>query len=358
MKNDNIANIFKIFMCCTGTIIGAGFASGQEIMSFFVRYGKWGAVGMTVSGVLFVAYIYAVLKKIYVCSVDSFSGYFENISGKTVSDAIQLVSYGFMMASFCVMVSGSGAVAEELFGMKTAGILFMAILCFVVFLNGVSGMVVVNAIMTPVIILGILIMGICTAMYAYVPTFSKGIKLVTDNFFTSALVYVSYNTITLIGVLVPLKERVTSEKVVFFSALLSGVALCIMGMLLIFSMTVFENEISSAQVPMLYISSKAGAFSEYAYGVVLYMAMITTAVSSGFAFISFVRRYFSIRKEIISFALCLVSVPLAYVGFADLVSKLYGFFGFLGLYILFLVLLDGIRIKKLKKAIDKGKKMY
>ena len=69
MENVTITNISKIFLCIVGTIIGAGFASGQEIMSFFVKYGINGAWGMIVCGVLFFVYIYVVLKKIKVYNI-------------------------------------------------------------------------------------------------------------------------------------------------------------------------------------------------------------------------------------------------------------------------------------------------
>lgn len=36
-----------------GTLIGAGFASGQEIMSFFTIYGKGGLLGIIVVSVFF-----------------------------------------------------------------------------------------------------------------------------------------------------------------------------------------------------------------------------------------------------------------------------------------------------------------
>ncbi len=39
MKEINIKNIYKTSFVIIGTIIGAGFASGQEIYTFFNRYG-------------------------------------------------------------------------------------------------------------------------------------------------------------------------------------------------------------------------------------------------------------------------------------------------------------------------------
>ena len=39
MLGINIRNVYKITFVIIGTIIGAGFASGQEIYTFFNKYG-------------------------------------------------------------------------------------------------------------------------------------------------------------------------------------------------------------------------------------------------------------------------------------------------------------------------------
>ncbi len=357
MNREDLTNVFKIFLCCVGAIIGAGFATGQEIMSFFVNYGKAGVAGVVLSGVLFFAFVYVTLKKICMYNITSLDGYFADIAGRGTALFIQAVSYGFMFASFAVMVSGSGAVAEQLFGMNTLGIIFMAVLCFVVFLNGVDGMVAVNAIMTPLITIGIIIVGIFAIVFESTDVFSAyGIlKPITDNFFVSAVVYVSYNTVTLIGILLPLKDRITSGKVVFFSALLSGGVLALMGLMLWAAMWIFRTELVSIDVPMLFIADKAGPVMRYGYAAVLYMAMITTAVSSGFAFLSFLKKHIRISNAVLSAVMCVVAVPLAYVGFSDLVDKLYRFFGFLGAFVLAVVFLDGIKLKIWKKYLTNKK---
>ncbi len=348
MKREEITNIFKIFMCCVGAIIGAGFASGQEIMSFFVNYGKAGVAGVVLSGVLFFAYVYIALKKICLYNITTFSGYFKDVAGRLTADLIQAVAYAFMFASFAVMVSGSGAVAEQLFGANTLGIVFMAVLCFAVFLKGVDGMVAVNAFMTPLITVGIIVVGIFALVFDCADVFSVTaiLKPVTDNFFASAVLYVSYNTVTLIGILLPLKDRITSGRVAFFSAFLSGGVLAFMGLMLWAAMWIFKAELVNVDVPMLFIADKAGAVMRWGYAAVLYMAMITTAVSSGFALLSFLKKHIRINNAVLSAILCIAAVPLAYVGFSDLVNKLYRFFGFLGAFVLVVVFLDGVRIIK------------
>ena len=54
-------NIFKIVFVIIGTLIGAGFASGQEIYLFFFSYGIEGLTGIIVSSVLMGITIYKTL---------------------------------------------------------------------------------------------------------------------------------------------------------------------------------------------------------------------------------------------------------------------------------------------------------
>ena len=49
----NIRNILSVVCGYVAAVIGAGFASGQEIISFFVKYGKYSIIGVLLSCVIF-----------------------------------------------------------------------------------------------------------------------------------------------------------------------------------------------------------------------------------------------------------------------------------------------------------------
>lgn len=51
-QNQNVG-IFKIAATYIGTIVGAGFASGQEVLQYFVSYGIVGVIGIIISTFLF-----------------------------------------------------------------------------------------------------------------------------------------------------------------------------------------------------------------------------------------------------------------------------------------------------------------
>ena len=54
MKKRSVPESVKAAMVIIGTVIGAGFASGQEVMRFFTGYGAKGLISIVLSGLLFI----------------------------------------------------------------------------------------------------------------------------------------------------------------------------------------------------------------------------------------------------------------------------------------------------------------
>lgn len=46
---------FQVAATYVGAVMGAGFASGQEIQQFFANFGYWGILGIVLSACLFAA---------------------------------------------------------------------------------------------------------------------------------------------------------------------------------------------------------------------------------------------------------------------------------------------------------------
>ena len=54
-------NCFRVALVIIGTLIGAGFASGQEVYLFFYSYGIRGIIGIFISSILMGVIIYKTL---------------------------------------------------------------------------------------------------------------------------------------------------------------------------------------------------------------------------------------------------------------------------------------------------------
>ena len=58
--------VFSIVLVIIGALVGAGFASGQEIYSFFYSYGNIGIIGIIITCCLISLMVYKSLKIIYI----------------------------------------------------------------------------------------------------------------------------------------------------------------------------------------------------------------------------------------------------------------------------------------------------
>lgn len=65
-------NVFLISYSVMAAIIGAGFASGQEILLYFACFGRYGIIGIGVTVIFFGIFSYAVL---YACHKNKITDY-------------------------------------------------------------------------------------------------------------------------------------------------------------------------------------------------------------------------------------------------------------------------------------------
>ena len=104
-------NIFKVIFVIIGTLIGAGFASGQEMYLFFFSYGMKGLLGILVSCTLIGIVIYKSLVIIDKYQIKTYKEFLEIfIKSKenflNLKKIINIVIKVFILITFFIMVAG------------------------------------------------------------------------------------------------------------------------------------------------------------------------------------------------------------------------------------------------------------
>lgn len=335
MKNEWI----KIASIYVGTVIGAGFASGREIIEFFGVYGLKGLVGIIISGLLFSLLGSLLLIKIYNNKIRGFDDLVRKIFGDRfgiILDGIMTVS---LYTGFSIMVSGSGAIFKQELGLSAnLGIFIMIGLSFVVFLFSLKGLSFINSILVPLLIVGIVFTSVYLNMkegYNFSNISGASLTL-KGNFLSSSLLYLGSNSLIIIIVFSSLLPLINSRKTAILGGSLGGVTLCILGISILSSMLIYYEEVASIDIPMLWISNYIGSGYRKFYAIILWIAMFTTALANGFGFMNKFKdnRY----KTIIIGMFCILSIPIAKLGFAKLVGIIYPIFGLIGLVILSFIL--------------------
>ncbi|MFR6022240.1 MAG: hypothetical protein ACLUHC_04845 [Clostridia bacterium] len=147
-------NILKTVCVIIGTIIGAGFASGQEVYIFFFSHGIKGLIGIIISSVIIGLIIYKSLKIIKYENIQNYDEFLKNlIRNKKIKDFADILINIFILISFYIMIAGFGAYLEqELHINSILGSGILSIICYFIFQSNLKGVVKVNQFLIPILI--------------------------------------------------------------------------------------------------------------------------------------------------------------------------------------------------------------
>lgn len=326
-----------------GTVIGAGFASGQEIIQFFGVYGYKGIYGIILAAALFSIVGAIVLYQVYKNRITCYSEYVTPLFGERISSFLEIIIISYLFISFCIMLAGSGALFNQHFNVNSnIGIYLMAFLCFITLAFSIKGVSFVNRLMVPLMIVGIVLVGlVVVGKEKFIFSNYHGVNITkTGNWVTSAMLYVSYNTISSVVVLASLFPIINDEKQAVKGGILGGVGLGVMGMFILLPILILYSDVHSIEIPMIKAAQYMGNWGGYMYSIILWFAMFTTAIGNGLGCINKISSLVKENQLFISAVFCIISIPLAKVGFSSLVSIIYPLFGYLGLFMFLFIIIN------------------
>ena len=320
---------FTILFVIIGALIGAGFASGQEIYSFFYSYGSIGIVGIIITCILISLAIYKSLKIICTNNIDNYNEFLKVfIKNEKVTKAINMVLNILLLVTFYIMIAGFGAYFEQEIGVnRLIGSAMLAILSAMVFFTSVKGVLKVSGYIVPILIIFIIIIGginlLTINLNIEIPVIKKGWLL-------SSITYCSYNMILLIPVLISIRKQITKQKNIKYIALLCGILMATISMLIYMLLMKSDVEISTLEMPIVYIIRKF--FSKYKtiYEFTILASIFTTAISIGIGFLQNISKNKKSYAQFVIF-MCITSLIIANFGFSKLVNLVYPIFGYIGI---------------------------
>ncbi|NJD04553.1 MAG: hypothetical protein FIA99_18605 [Ruminiclostridium sp.] len=329
------------------TIIGAGFASGQEILQFFSVYYEGGFYGIVLAGILFSVLGYIVLDRVYRDRIKNYDEFVFPAFGWFAGWIIEISVTVFMFCLFCIMIAGSGRVLTEKLGISEEySILVMCFISMVFILTSIKGIVVLSTVVTPVLVTGILFAGLYIISSRDTSAFNAVtyIKNATDNWFFSALIYVSYNSLMSIVVMSSLLPYLKTKRTGRIGGLLGGMLLCFVAFILNAALYFYSPFLMEKELPVLGILGDYSNILSVLYAVILWLAMLLSSVTSGFCFVDRVSSKLHINRPVLAILICAVAIPVSTLGFSRLISGIYPIFGYIGLFMVFSILISGLRL--------------
>ncbi len=322
-----------------GTIVGAGFATGREVMQFFTRFGHWGVLMIAVTTALFVwlgAKTMLLAARLDARSYEDLNRHlFGEKGGVWVSHLLLII----LLGANAVMLAGAGAIfAEQLRLNYQLGLMVTIIACFLLLRRGMTAILAVNTLVVPLMILFALVI-----LYHMLqdPAGHRGLTLRTDapmlGVALSPLLYAAYNLTMSQAVLVPLGAAIRDPVTIRRGAWIGGIGI---GLLLLaghLSMSARMPDIIRFDIPMGGIAQEIGGWTHLVYVLLIYLEIFTTLVADQYGLSLQLHNRSHLPKPAINAMLLLICYGASQFGFGTLLSVLYPLFGMLCLGWVFLI---------------------
>lgn len=345
MKQDKVyGNAFTIGMVFVGTLIGAGFASGQELYQFFGIYGIFGLAGICLAGMLFSIIGYFVMRLAYALPDKKLEEVLLPFKSKWVDRLLTGFFSFFLFGIIVVMLAGSGAIFNEQLGLHNIfGSSIMIVLVIFTTFFGQSGIFKSFRYVVPMLVGGLLLISGILLSKADWSALSANISMFNWRWLFSAFLFMSYNMIAAVSVLIPLGKNVHDKKTAFLGSFTGGFLLSLAGFCVVLIMVLYKSEINHIEVPVVYLAGKINIYLGRYYSIILFAGIYTTVVGCLFALKEKLGKNNRLNCNWFYSITLLSGLFLSGIGFSKLVGIIYPIAGFIGIGILTVVVIQTIR---------------
>ena len=332
-------NVFQVAAVYVGTIVGAGFATGKEIVEFFTQYGLYGLFGIVIAGYIFIftgMKIMLISSRIGATTYEEFNQF---LFGKKVAGIINVFFLIMLIGVTAVMVSGSGAVFEEQLGIeKSIGSWSTIILATIVLLMGMKGVFTVNSFVVPIMVgFSILLFiysfasGDFFSLASEIPEQGLTLKMIFSPF-----AYTAFNLALSQAVLVPVAFEIKDEKIIRQGAILGGILLTVILLTGHFSLMTLPD-VTYFEIPSAVLMKTQAGHLYWIFILVIYGEIFTSVIGNIYGLQRQISRYVRIPSILIIAFIFMVALIISEFGYGKLLGYLYPVFGYISLLFLLLV---------------------
>ncbi len=359
MENKQIRwlNVFKVAGAIIAFLIGAGFATGQEVFQFYAAYGYQG-----VFGALFVFACFA-----YACGEFILLGYdkrmlnasdiYRYYCGRYAGCFYDFFSLAFIYMTYVVMLSGAGATAHQYYRISPAvGSVAMAVLSAGTVVFGLNRLVDVIAAIGPLIVVVSVAVGI-GGIVMNPGGVAEGARLlasgtleitrVGSSWLMAGASYVGFCVILFPAFLAALGAKSSSRREALWGTTLGAAGFTLGVLILMFGLIACVKDLYSSDIPSLVIAERIWPSFAAVFSLFIVAGIFTTAVPLLWT----VAARFAAEKTpkfwavtvFLSAGACFVALKLP---FRQIVNVIYGINGYVGILIMVFLLAKTLGITK------------
>lgn len=333
---------FGIAATFIGTIIGAGFASGNEVLQYFVAVNPMGWVAILIATALFFLFGLVSLQLGNVLETDEYAVAINptrNPLPKLYCDVMITVT---LFGTFIIMVAGAGGLVTKLFGINPLiGSVGVGILVVLNLLWGIDGLVKAQEFMVPILIIGAILVGLYFVINPLPGGYDTSAQVIESPYLqwwpTNGLLYVAFNFQLAIAVLVPLGNHAKDRGSIMKGIVMGAVGLGAGALVVYGAMSLNSAIVGQDDYPMVALAGALHPVMRYIYSVLLFFGLYSTAISCFYGTVTrleFFPPLANVNRVVLMVVVSATGVLLSQFGFSDLVGQVYPILGFGGLLVM------------------------
>ena len=337
---------FTISSIYVSAVVGAGFATGQEIYSFFTRYGVLGFLGIFISTAILCICGVLILRKSLAYDLKTPFEMTEFKFGEKGASIIRALSVFLQFSVFIVMIAGLRTIIGKLGLSPVLSALLVVIGIFFVISSDMTRIIKFNSTLAPVVIIGItltcIILLSLTLPEDLLSIIRQSPPLQSNStstgfpfgFIISAILYGFFNVLLAAPALCACSDITGSSKKSILGGLIGGLLIGIMAFL---SHTVIYSNSIAIEMPIVTLAEQHLGIIGNLYQIVIFAAMAGSAVICGKCTVEMMpsKKSWKILKALI---VCAAAVPLSLLDFSGLIGVLYPFLGGIGILAMIMML--------------------
>mgnify|MGYP006922125168 CR=1 FL=1 len=351
--------VLKIGSAFIGIIVGAGFASGQEILQYFTSFGHLGTAAAILSTALFAYFGMTLTRLGSRMQTISHKEAIYQISGRWLGLIVDAIIIFTLFGVGVVMIAGAGSVLHQQFDLPSyVGSVLLIVLVMITVMLNVEKVVAVIGSITPFLVLTVIIIGVYSlwtmdTSFGELNPIAQANETTLPNWYVSAINYVSFNIAVGAAMSLVMGGAEKNERTAALGGFVGGLSL---GLLIVLShLAIFSKVevVASYDMPMLKIVDDISPILAIFMSFILFGMIFNTGVSMFYAFIA---RFFDMNKGTSNIAIIvtlLIGFVLSFVGFTELVAFFYNLIGYLGVFLMLVLMIAAIKMRKDPRAFKK-----
>ena len=339
-----------ISMAFIGVVVGAGFASGQEALQYFVAFGNMGLWGVLLASALMIITGVAILQLGSYFQADEHTAVYDNISGPIVSRILDWGTLATLFSIGFVMFAGGGSTISQQFeGVPIwVGGAIMLVLVLLVGLLDVDKVSNVIGAITPFIIIFVVLATGYTIIVTDVDWSSandfavSNVESPLSNWWLAALNYTGLNVMCAVSMSIVIGGNILDNRAVGVGGLIGGFFYLLLLALLVVSLYMVAPEVYKQDLPVLTLINHVSPALGYFMTFIIYGMVFNTAIGMFYAMGKRLTRKKPKLFYPVYAGACVVGFILSFIGFKQLVSSVYPILGWIGLLMIAVMVITWI----------------